>query len=401
MSAPLPRLFTAALAGLVLCAGSCAPDTPSPTTAPTTAVPTTTTTTAPPVDEHGCPVVGEPLRSVSAIGGIDIGVAYRPAYATDDPCYEVVAGREFDSLTPEIATFPNALAPAPGVRNFADADAVCDVAADHDQSCHVHAVVWDPVDHPEWGIVPDWIRELSPTDRRAEMIDLVTDTATHFRGRVRTWTVVNEAFRADGTLWDSVWNTSGDDSYIFDAFRAARLADPTAELLYNDFGAEDLNAKSDAVYDLVTRLHAEQVEVTVDGEQVLKPLIDGVGLQGHFGIGPGEAPAMASMRANVDRLAAAGLSVRITELDVRVPVTDGVVSPADLATQAQIHRDVVELCVDAPNCGGVTLWGFTDRHSWITEHPDTFTGLGAAHPFDAEYRAKPALAAMRAALSGG
>jgi hypothetical protein len=46
----------------------------------------------------------------------------------------------------------------------------------------------------------------------------------------------------------------------------------------------------------------------------------------------------------------------------------------------------------------VTLWGFTDAHSWITEHPATFSGQGAAHPFDERYRAKPAAEGIRQAL---
>ena len=35
--------------------------------------------------------------------------------------------------------------------------------------------------------------------------------------------------------------------YIPLAFQAARKADPTAELFYNDYGIEEVNSKSDAV----------------------------------------------------------------------------------------------------------------------------------------------------------
>jgi endo-1,4-beta-xylanase len=39
----------------------------------------------------------------------------------------------------------------------------------------------------------------------------------------------------------------------------------------------------------------------------------------------------------------------------------------------------------------VTTWGIADNHSWV---PSVFPGFGAALPFDAEYRPKPAVAAM-------
>ena len=42
-------------------------------------------------------------------------------------------------------------------------------------------------------------------------------------------------------------------------------------------------------------------------------------------------------------------------------------------------------------CVGVTTWGLSDDHSWI---PGYFSGFGAALPFDENYRAKPAVAAI-------
>ncbi|MFI6492120.1 endo-1,4-beta-xylanase [Streptomyces sp. NPDC050564] len=36
---------------------------------------------------------------------------------------------------------------------------------------------------------------------------------------------------------------------------------------------------------------------------------------------------------------------------------------------------------------GVTVWGVSDKYSWI---PGTFGGYGAALPYDENYAAKPA-----------
>jgi endo-1,4-beta-xylanase len=340
------------------------------------------------------------LRAAAAAGGIEIGTASRKAYADADSCYRPVSVREFTSLTPEIATFPNRILAAPGRYDFTEADAICALAEDHDMACQGHSLLWDPIDHPEWRIVPDWVRNQTPAQRRATMVDYVTATVTHFRGRVDAYTLVNEAFDGQGHLTGGLWNTTGDDTWIFDAFRAARRADPETELFYNDWGAEDVNAKSDGILDLAERLRAATVSVPVDGVVQELPLIDGIGMQMHVGVGPGQAPSPASVAQNMDRLADAGLDVRITELDVRVPTNpDGVATTADLARQATLYRQYVDLCIDAPNCDHVTLWGFTDAHSWITENAGSFPGQGAAHPYDSAYRPKPAYTALRDALS--
>lgn len=340
------------------------------------------------------------LRAVAQASEIEVGTAYRTQYAKQDRCFETVALREFGALIPEIATFPNRIAATPGRYDFDEADEICALAAAHNMTCQGHSLIWDPVDHPEWGIVPDWIREQSPAQRRRTMIDLITSTVAHFRGRVDAYTLVNEAFDGAGQLTDNAWNTTGDDSYIFDAYRAARRADPKALLYYNDWGGEDFNPKSDAMLDLAKRLRAEKVEVEVDGKIREMPLIDGVGFQMHVGVVPGQTPDPAAVAANIARYAQEELDVWITEMDVRLPIDEsGKATEADLESQATTYFDLIRTCVDAPNCERVTFWGFTDAHSWITENADSFPGLGAAHPYNWQYLPKPAYQAIRAAVS--
>jgi endo-1,4-beta-xylanase len=230
------------------------------------------------------------------------------------------------------------------------------------------------------------------------MIRYVTRVGAHFAGKVDSYTVVNEAFDTNGHLVSSAWNTTGDDSYIFDAFRAARQADPRAKLFYNDFGGEDINPKSDAIFALAKRLHQEKTAVIIGGRTHLRPLIDGVGLQMHVGVQPGETPDPDSVRKNISRLGRAGLRVRITEMDVRIPVPGGVASAVDRQRQHDLYRDLAQTCLTASSCEGVTFWGFTDAHSWITENAQLFPGQGAAHLFDTKYQPKPAYDAIRAAL---
>ena len=123
--------------------------------------------------------------------------------------------------------------------------------------------------------------------------------------------------------------------------------------------------------------------VDVGGRTRLLPLIDGVGLQMHVALGAGQAPDPASVTANIKRLRRAGLRVRITEMDVRVPTSGGAASHVDSRGPAAPLPQLALTCLRATNCDGVTFWGFTDADSWITENQSAFPGQGAAHPFDA------------------
>ncbi|MEN3356671.1 MAG: endo,4-beta-xylanase, partial [Mycobacteriales bacterium] len=184
---------------------------------------------------------------------------------------------------------------------------------------------------------------------------------------------VNEAFNDDGTLRDTIWLQQLGPGYIADAFRWAHEADPKALLFYNDFNIEGVNAKSDAVYALVLRLRRQGVP------------IQGVGVQGHFGVQfgfPGD------VRQNLDRFAALGLFTAVTEADVRMPLP---ADPIKLQAQAQGYNVLLQSCLLSSRCLSLTVWGFTDKYSWV---PGVFSGQGAATLFTEDFVAKPAYQAL-------
>ncbi len=124
-------------------------------------------------------------------------------------------------------------------------------------------------------------------------------------------------------------------------------------LFYDDYNAEAAGglqkAKSDRVYELVKQLVTDGVP------------IHGVGLQMHlFAV---EYPKPEDIAANVRRLAALGLKVAITEMDVRIKELP-LPMPQRLEMQRQIYHDVIAACVREEGFMGVTFWGFTDAHSW-------------------------------------
>jgi endo-1,4-beta-xylanase len=206
----------------------------------------------------------------------------------------------------------------------------------------------------------------------------ITTEVTHYKGQVYAWDVVNEPFNDDGSFRQDVFFNAMGSGYIADALRTAHAADPNAKLYLNDYNIEGENAKSNAMYSLVQSLLSQGVP------------INGVGLESHFILG--QVPS--SMLANMQRFAALGVDVAVTELDDRIQLP---ASSANLQQQATDFAAVVKNCLQVSRCVGVTQWGVGDADSWI---PSAFSGFGAATMFDQNYQPKPAFTAVQTALGG-
>ena len=64
----------------------------------------------------------------------------------------------------------------------------------------------------------------------------------------------------------------------------------------------------------------------------------------------------------------------------------------NLATQATVYANTLEACRAQPRCKALTIWGVSDKYSWI---PNTFPGFGRGLPFDANFQPKPAYNSLR------
>ena len=120
--------------------------------------------------------------------------------------------------------------------------------------------------------------------------------------------------------------------------------------------------------------------------------LDGVGLQTHTHIIGfyDEATLASTMR----RLAAMGLQVQVTEIDVGTSLLSAAgVGPLDrLTRQAEAFGAAARACNAVSACSRFTTWGITDRLSWL--------GAGeSALLFDDQFQAKPAYAAVRSAFA--
>jgi endo-1,4-beta-xylanase len=334
----------------------------------------------------GVTAVAQSLRAAADRAGVLVGAAVEPRLLSE-PDYAATVAREFNMIEAENVMKWGTLRPDRKSFNFGPGDRVVAFARKHGMKVRGHTLLWSEY-NPAWLVKGDF----TPEQMNAVLREHVTKVMRHYAGQVFAWDVVNESFLADGSIEPSIWYDSPGigfkgkgTAYIEQAFRWARAADPKALLFYNDYDTEGINPKSDAVYQMVKDFKRRGVP------------IDGVGIQAH--IFKMDAADLASVKANIARLAALGLEVHITEMDVALDVDaeGNLLDKSGLQRQAEVYRLIAEACFEEPRCTAFMTWGVTDKYSWIPNY--TKGKQGAALLFDSAYAPKPAYAAVLEALA--
>jgi endo-1,4-beta-xylanase len=310
----------------------------------------------------GSASAGTTLGASAAEQGRYFGTAVA-ANKLSDNTYVTILNREFNMVTPENEMKWDATEPSQGQFSYGNSDRIVTHAQGQGKQVRGHALAW----HSQQ---PGWAQSLSGTALRSAMVNHITQVATHFRGKIYAWDVVNEAFAdgGGGGRRDSNLQRTGND-WIEVAFRTARAADSGAKLCYNDYNTDNWNdAKTQAVYNMVRDFKARGVP------------IDCVGLQSHLNSG---SPYPSNYRTTLSSFAALGVDVQITELDIEGSGT----------AQATNYRNVVNDCLAVSRCTGITVWGIRDSDSWRAS--------GTPLLFDNSGNKKPAYDATLTALNGG
>ncbi|GAB7193195.1 hypothetical protein NUM3379_39040 [Kineococcus sp. NUM-3379] len=280
----------------------------------------------------------------------------------NDATYTTIANREFNMVTAENEMKLDATEPQQNVFTFTQGDQIVNWATTRGKKVRGHTLAW----HSQQ---PAWMANMGGTALRNAMLNHVTKVATHYRGKIHSWDVVNEAF-ADGSTGarrDSNLQRTGND-WIEAAFRAARAADPGAKLCYNDYNTDNwAHAKTQAVYTMVRDFKARGVP------------IDCVGFQAHFNSGN---PVPSNYHTTLSNFAALGVDVQITELDIEGSGT----------SQSDQYKGVVQACLAVTRCTGISVWGVRDTDSWRAS--------GTPLLFDGSGNKKPAYFGVMSALGG-
>jgi endo-1,4-beta-xylanase len=324
------------------------------------------------------------LRQAAETRHITFGAAAASAYLAE-PDYAAILASEFSQLQAENEMKFGAIHPRPDTDpnpyNFKGGDALVEFAQSHNMLVRGHTLVWH-------NNVPDWLKNGSYS--ASQLADIlhshIKTVMTHYASKVYAWDAVNEAFTDSGAMRDTIWynqpgiGTGKGTKYIEQVLRWAHEADSTAKLFYNDYDAEMINKKSDAIYEMAKDFKKRGVP------------LDGIGFQMHVSLKFDDPTTLASVAKNLERFAKLGLELQITELDVRL--TDS--SAASLSAQAKLYGEVTTLCVQQRACKALQTWGFTDKRSWI---PQFYKGQGWALLWDGKYQKKPAYQAVYDALA--
>jgi endo-1,4-beta-xylanase len=303
------------------------------------------------------------LKSAAAAKGRIFGAAVASGHLGESQ-YTNTLDTQFSGVTPENEMKWDATEPSQGSFNFGAADAIVSHALSHGMKIRGHTLVW----HNQ---LPGWVSNISSGSALlAVMQNHIKGVMGHFKGKIWYWDVVNEAFNDNGSLRGSVFQQKIGNNFIADAFTTARAADPNARLCYNDYSIEGINAKSTAIYNMVKSFKSSGIP------------IDCVGFQTHLTVG--QVPS--DLQANLQRFAALGVDVNITELDDRA-------SSSSLQQEATDYAKVVSACLAVSRCTDITVWGITDKYSWLG-------GSAAGLLFDGNYNPKPAYNAVINALGG-
>ncbi|MDA0171880.1 endo-1,4-beta-xylanase [Solirubrobacter taibaiensis] len=139
----------------------------------------------------------------------------------------------------------------------------------------------------------------------------------------------------DGTGWD----------WILNAFRLAKQYFPNTKLMLNDYSITNSNTATTQYLQIIDILKREN-------------LLDVIGEQGHAFSTTGN---MAVHQGNLDRLAATGIPLQITELDIDGVAAGGV--PGD-EVQLRAYRRIFPVFWQHPGVEGVTVWGWRQPNHW-------------------------------------
>jgi endo-1,4-beta-xylanase len=280
--------------------------------------------TAKAVDPSGNEATAE-VSVLVAIGNRFFGTA--PHHDSE---YETIPAH-FNQITPGNAGKWGSVESVRDEMNWSDLDTAYQFAKDNGYPFKLHTLIWGSQQ-------PNWVADLSVDEQLEELDEWMGALAERYPD-LDLIDVVNEPLHAP-PVYKEALGGDGDTGWdwVVTAFEMAREHFPNSELILNDYNIVVL---AQFTYDYLTVINVLQT----------RGLIDGIGVQAHFL----ERAEIDEVTANLEVLAATGLPIYVSELDVNL---------ANDAHQANRMRDLVTVFLDNPSVLGITHWGHLEGFMW-------------------------------------
>ena len=276
--------------------------------------------------------------------GASIGVTY----LKNDTNFRRVLSREFNSVTAEGSMKMGSLHPQENTYFWTNADTIVNYAVQHNQRIHGHTLVWH-------NILPDWVTNFVGDSTAWENMlkSHIQTVVGRYKGRIRSWDVVNEAIDSDGTYRNTIWLQHLGPGYIARSFRYAHEADTSALLFYNDYGHEVL-LKLNAIRKLCDSLKNNGVP------------IHGAGLQMHIT----KNMSTTTLDRAIDTMMKTNLLIHVSELTVAMnqennPMLTYTPLIADLLAQKYKFMARTVKRIPAAQFYGITTWNISDKDTYM------------------------------------
>lgn len=346
------------------------------------------------------PLFAEESLKEAYQGHFQVGAAVNAAeIARKDAKSDAILLSQFSSISPENDLKWEKIHPALDRYDFEVPDRYVALGEAHQLYTVGHVLVW----HQQ---TPGWVFEkadgspITKSELEARLKAHIFTVVGRYKGKIKSWDVINEVVGDDGKMRQSPWYKIGGEEIFVKAFQWAHQADPQAELTYNDYNIESPGKRAEALA-LVKRLKAAGAPITT------------IGIQGHYLL---DKPDLNDLDETIGAFGALGVKVAITELDIDVLPRPSGGATADISLRlaadpkynpyinglpdsvqtalAQRYARIFAIALKHKNVvNRITLWGITDADSWHNGWP--IKGRTAySLLFDRAGNPKPAVAAI-------
>jgi len=296
-------------------------------------------------------------------------------FSEQDARSAAIVKTQFNTISPENILKWESVHPQPGKFEFDAPDRYVQFGEKNKMFIIGHTLVWHN-QTPKWVFEDEKGNPVSREVLLERLREHITAVVGRYKGRIKGWDVVNEAINDDGTMRQTQWYKIIGDDYIAKAFEFAHDADPKAELYYNDYSLEN-DAKRKGVIALVKKLQAAKIPVHAVGSQEHDKM---------------DWPTVDQLDNTISELAALGVRVNITELDIDVLPSASDYRGADVTANFELNEKLNPYAKGLPDqmqqqlakryaelfkvflkhqksIDRVTFWCVTDGDSWLNGWP--------------------------------